>query len=551
MTDSSVKQKASWLTAAATTMFIFAIAMDPVMMPIATTAIVEELNTDTGMVQAAIALVSLVAAPLYITGGKLGDIHGKKKIFLVGLVLWGIGPLTAALAPSMPVLIGGWSVVKALGMVLAIPASVGLLIANYPDKTQRGQAFAYYGVGAVAAALVGPLLMGFSAEALSWRVPYGILVVLIVIVFLLAVRGIEESEKMSEARIDWVGTLMTFLAVAAVILGAMLGGRFGWWLARRPFTLGEVQINPLGLSPAPWLIAIGVVLTAILLARLSRMHERGEQPLFSMELFDNRTFFAAWGAALFAYVLSGALPFIVPVFSQQALGFDSLQSAVVMVAFSLGSIILGFASAKLLQRMQARTLMQVFLLVTITGLIWLVYVVDVNMTLVTFLLPMFVTGAGFGAISAQIPNIQLSNLRPRLQGEGSGFSETGKELGIGLGIAVIGSIMFSMAIGGLVDSVAREVNIPLTPEQRAETILLIEDEAFPEEAVDAISQQLPNVEEIGNEAFVEGFQIALGVLVAVLLVALLVASFIPKVETAQVTGEATRELVADVSSKRL
>ena len=551
MTDSTVKQKASWLTAAAATMFIFAIAMDPVMMPIATTAVVEELNTDTGMVQAAIALVSLVAAPLYITGGKLGDIHGKKRIFLIGVILWGIGPLTAALAPSMLILIGGWSVIKALGMVLAIPASVGLLIANYPDKTQRGQAFAYYGVGAVAAALVGPLLMGFSAEALSWRVPFGILVVLIVIVFLLAVRGIEESEKMSEARIDWVGTLMTFLAVAAVILGAMVGGRFGWWLARRPFTLGEVQINPLGLSPAPWLIAIGVVLTAILLARLSRMQERGEQPLFSMELFDNRTFFAAWGAALFAYVLSGALPFIVPVFTQQALGFDSMQSALVMVAFSTGSIILGFISGKLLQRMQARTLMQVFLMLMIIGLIWLVYVAEANMTLGSFLLPMFVTGAGFGAISAQIPNIQLSNLRPRLQGEGSGFSETGKEMGIGLGIAVIGSIMFSMAIGGLVDSVAREVNIPLTPEQRAETILLIEDEAFPEEAVDAISQQLPNIEEIGNEAFVEGFQIALGVLVAVLLVALLVASFIPKVETAQVTGEATRELVADVSSKRL
>ncbi|MES0361139.1 MAG: MFS transporter [Anaerolineales bacterium] len=551
MTDSTVKQKASWLTAAAATMFIFAIAMDPVMMPIATTAVVEELNTDTGMVQAAIALVSLVAAPLYITGGKLGDIHGKKRIFLIGVILWGIGPLTAALAPSMLILIGGWSVIKALGMVLAIPASVGLLIANYPDETQRGQAFAYYGVGAVAAALVGPLLMGFSAEALSWRVPFGILVVLAAIAFLLSAWGIKETEKMTSARIDWGGTLLTFLAVASVILGSMLGGRFGWWLARRPFTLGEVQINPLGLSPAPWLIAIGVVLTAILLARLSRMQERGEQPLISMELFDNRTFFAAWGAALFAYVLSGALPFIVPVFSQQALGFDSLQSALVMVAFSIGSIILGFASGKLLQRIPARTLMQVFLLVTIAGLIWLVYVVDVNMTLVTFLLPMFVTGAGFGAISAQIPNIQLSNLRPRLQGEGSGFSETGKELGIGLGIAVIGSIMFSMAIGGLVDSVAREVNIPLTPEQRAETILLIEDEAFPEEAVDAISQQLPNIEEIGNEAFVEGFQIALGVLVAVLLVALLVASFIPKVETAQVTGEATRELVADVSSKRL
>ncbi|NIL97714.1 MAG: MFS transporter, partial [Planctomycetales bacterium] len=158
-------QKAGWGAAIAATLFVFALATDQVMMPLATSAIVSELKTDTGMVQAAIALVSLFAAPLYIAGGKLGDIHGKKKIFTAGLVLWGIGPLTAALAPSMLILMGGWSVVKALGMVLAIPASIGLLIASYPDNAQRGQAFAMYGVGAVAAALVGPLLMGFAAQA--------------------------------------------------------------------------------------------------------------------------------------------------------------------------------------------------------------------------------------------------------------------------------------------------------------------------------------------------------------------------------------------------
>lgn len=551
MSTSGDQLKASWLTAITATLFIFSLATDQVMMPIATSAIVDELNTDTGMVQAAIALVSLVAAPLYITGGKLGDIQGKKKIFMVGLVLWGLGPLTAALAPSMLILIGGWSVIKALGMVLAIPTSVGLLIASYPDNAQRGQAFAIYGVGGVAAALIGPLLMGISAEALSWRLPFGILVVTIIITFLLSARGIKETKKIAAAKVDWGGTLLTFLAVAAVILGSMLGGRFGWWLARRPFTLGEVQINPLGLSPAPWLIALGVVLAAILLARLSRKEEGGEQPLFSMKLFDNRTFFAAWGAALFAFILSGALPFIIPVFTQQALGFDSLQSAIVMVAFSLGSILLGFASGNLLRRMQARTLMQVFLLVVVVGLLWLVYVADVNMGLETFLLPMFVIGAGFGVISAQIPNIQLSNLVPGLQGEGSGFSETGKELGIGLGTAVVGSIMFSMAIGGFVDKVAQQVNIPLTAGERAETILLIEDEAYPEEAVEAISQQVPNLEQLSNEAFVEGFQIALGILVGMILVAILVSSFIPRVETKEVTAEGTKELVADVSSKRL
>jgi hypothetical protein len=124
-------------------------------------------------------------------------------------------------------------------------------------------------------------------------------------------------------------------------------------------------------------------------------------------------------------------------------------------------------------------------------------------------------------------------------------------LGIGLGTAVIASIMFSMAIGGFVDNVARQADIPLTVEERAETILLIEDEALPDEAVDAIAQRVPNLEQLGVEAFVEGFQIALGALAGVILLALLLASFIPKVETEEVTAGGTKELVADVSSKRL
>lgn len=185
MTENT-KQQAGWGAAIAATLFIFSLAADQVMMPLATSALVTDLQTDTGMVQAAIALVSLVAAPLYIAGGKLGDIQGKKKIFLVGIVLFALGPLTAVFTPNITILIGGWSVVKALGMVLAIPASIGLLIASYPDDAQRGQAFAMYGVGAVAAALVGPLLMGVSAELLSWRVPYGLLVLLLIGTFLLA-----------------------------------------------------------------------------------------------------------------------------------------------------------------------------------------------------------------------------------------------------------------------------------------------------------------------------------------------------------------------------
>ncbi len=441
--------------AIAATLFIFSLAADQVMMPLATSALVTDLQTDTGMVQAAIALVSLVAAPLYIAGGKLGDIQGKKKIFLVGIVLFALGPLTAVFTPNITILIGGWSVVKALGMVLAIPASIGLLIASYPDDAQRGQAFAMYGVGAVAAALVGPLLMGVSAELLSWRVPYGLLVLLLIGTFLLAARSMQETEKIAGTKIDWGGTMLTFLAVASIILGSMLGGRYGWLLARRPFTIGETQINPFDLSPAPILMVLGVIIAAVLLARLNRIEEKGGKPLFSMKLFDNRTFFAAWSAALFGFILAGAIPFVIPVFTQQALGFDSLQSALVMVTFSVGSVIFGFLSGKLLEKLQPRTLMQIFLGVVLLGLLWLIVVADVNMTLATFVLPMFVIGAGWGWSA---PNFRkysdfyvgagLQRGRQWLCGDGQG------KQGIGLGTAVIGSIMFSMAIGGFVDNVA-------------------------------------------------------------------------------------------------
>lgn len=547
----TTQAKASWGAALAATLLILLVAMDTVMMPIATSAIAGEFTTDAGAIQALIALTSLVAAPLYIAGGKLGDIHGKKKIFMAGLVLYGIGTLTATLAPNVTILMVGWSMVRALGMALTIPASVGLLIASYPDEDQRGQAFAIYGVGGVTAALVGPLLMGISADSLSWRVPFGLETVIVAATFFLTMRAMKETEPIEGAKVDWVGTVITFLAVASIILGSMLGGRYGWWLARRPYMLGETPFNPFGLSPAPLMMIFGVIVFAILLSRLNSIEEKGGQPLFSMKLFDNRTFLTASLLATTFFVLSGALPFIIPVFLQQAVGFDGLQTALTMMSLSVGSIILGFASGSLVQRLQPRTLMQIFLVVVAIGMVWLFFIISLNVTLGQLILPMFVIGCGIGVISSQLPNIQMSTLTPVLQGEGSGFAETGKELGVGLGTAVIGSIMFSMAIGGFVDNVARQADIPLTPAERAETILLIEDQAVPDRAINEISQRVPNLEQVGKEAFVEGFQIALGVLVGVILISLLAASLIPRVETEAVTAQDIKEAVADVASKRL
>lgn len=549
----ATREKVGWGAAIAATLLIFLVAMDTIMMPIASSAIVAELSADVGAIQAALSLTSLVAAPLYITGGKLGDINGKKRMFFIGMILYGIGTLAATLAPSVAVLIGGWSIVRGLGMVLALPASVGLILASY-EGDQRGQAFAIYGVGGVAAALVGPLLMGFSAQALSWRVPFGLETALVVVALVVA-SSLAETKKVEGMTVDWGGTVLAFLAIASIILGSMLGGRYGWWVARRPFQIGGTPFNPFGLSPAPLLIGLGLVVAAVLLSRNAHMEEAGKRPLFSMKLFDNRTFLSTWAMAAILFVVSGALPFVLPVFLQQAVGFSSMQTSLVMVAFSVGSIILGFASGSLVQRFQPRTLMQIFLGVVVVGMVWLSAVVSLNATLVQFALPMFVLGTGFGVVSSQAPNITLSTLTPEQLGEGSGLAETGKELGVGLGTAVVGSILFSLAIGGVVDGTAQLFAIDLPAAERNAIIVELEDSGLPDEVEQEIAQ-LPAearqaLDTVVEDAYVGAMRGTLGVLVGVVLAALLVASFIPKVEPETVTAEETREAVADVSSRRI
>ena len=213
--------KASWLPATAVTLIMVLVAMDLFMVPIATTALVQEFDTSAGIVQTAIALFSLVLASLCILGGKLGDIYGKKRIFLTGLVLYGISALITALAPNIFVMIASFSVLRAVAVALAVPASVALIIANYDDPAQRGKAFALYGFGIMLSGLLAPLMMGFMADKLTWRIPFG-LEVLVVLVALALSRHMRETATV-KAPIDYLGTVLAFLGIGAVVLGGILG----------------------------------------------------------------------------------------------------------------------------------------------------------------------------------------------------------------------------------------------------------------------------------------------------------------------------------------
>lgn len=520
---------ASWLPAVAATLIIVLVAMDLFMTPIATSALTEEFDTSSAMVQMAIALFSLILAGLCILGGKLGDLYGKKRVFQIGLILYGVAALITAFAPNMIILIAGFSVLRAVGVALAVPASVALIIANYDDQAQRGKAFALYGVGIMLAGLLAPLLMGFMADKLSWRIPFG-LEVLIVVAALFLARSMRETATV-KARVDVLGTVLAFLAVGAIVLGGMLGGVYGWVTARRPFMIGDMSFNPLDLSPTAVLFAVSVFFTAWMLNHGYRKEERGGTPLFSLRLFDNRAFAVSTVMAGVFFMLNGALPFVVPVFLLEAVEFDGAQTGTVMMVFMFGAMVASLASGHLVHRMQPRVLMQLAMTVVVAGFVWLFIACTPSMTVVDGALPMFVVGLGFGVVVTQVPNVQLSTLPAELQGEGSGLAETVKAVGVGLGTAVIGSVMFGLALGGMVDMVAEQVEVELSAKERSELIIQVEDQTIPEDVEELVATQVPNLEELTRAAYVKAFQTTLGVLGGIVLLAILVASFIPRVET--------------------
>jgi MFS family permease len=528
MADLSTQEKTDWIPALAATTTVVLVTMDLFMMPVAKTALSSGLGIKANQVQSAISTFAIIYAGLCILGGRLGDIMGKRKIHVIGLSLYALAALITAFAPNFDVLVLGFSVVRGLAVPLAVPASVALIVASYRSSAQRGIAFSIYGLGAGLAGLSGPVLMGFMADKVTWRIPFGIDAAIAVIGILLTLR-LRETERRKE-KLDGPGTALTFVAIASMILAGMLGATYGWWDARRPFELWGVTVNPLDLSPVVPLYAAAMIFAALAVGHVDRVEERGASPLFSLRLFDSRAFSATAVVVVLFWLLVGALPFIVPIFLQDGVGFDGAKTGMVMTAFMTGSIVAGLASGRLVTAMQPRFLLQLCMILAAAGMLGLVAVSSLSMTPTVAILPMIVVGLAFGVVTTQVSNLLVSPLSPELQGSGSGFAEMAKALGVGLGTAVIGSILFSAALGGMVDKVAMEAGEQITLEERAELILQVEDESLPEEVERIVAERVPALEALTREAYVDAFQVTLGVLIAMVLLAFFIASFIPRID---------------------
>jgi MFS family permease len=205
----------------------FLMVLDQSVMNVSISQLVEDFDTDVTTIQVVITLYSLVMAALMITGGKLGDLWGRRRVFAVGLAIYGVGSGLTAASWNVPSLVVGWSVLEGIGAAMVLPALVALTAGNYEG---RARATAYGVLGGVAGAgiAVGPILGGWLTTNASWRVVF-IGEVVLVIAILLAVRLLREPQADERpAGLDWVGSVLSALGLGLIVFGVLQASNWGW-----------------------------------------------------------------------------------------------------------------------------------------------------------------------------------------------------------------------------------------------------------------------------------------------------------------------------------
>ncbi|MBS1894342.1 MAG: MFS transporter [Actinobacteria bacterium] len=425
----------------------FLMVLDQAVMNVSISQLVADFDTTVTTIQAVIALYALVMAGLMLTGGKLGDIFGRRRAFAVGLVIYASGSALTAASWSVPSLALGWSGLEGIGAALVMPAMVALVAGNF-----RGQdrAVAYGVLGGVAGAgiAVGPILGGWATTELSWRVVFAGEVV-VAIAILIGVRLLEEPPRPARLpRLDWVGSVLSAAGLGTLVLGVLQASNWGWLQPRNS------PLEPFGFSLTPFVVAAGGLILAGFVAWERRRERRGEDPLVHLGLLRRLPLRSGMAMLVSQNLILMGVFFTVPLFLQIVHGLNALETGVRMLPASVGLFASAVVGSALAKRFSARILVQVGLAIAFVSTLLLLDTVNTTLDDTAFLIAMGVLGVGMGLIVSQLGNVVQSAVDDEDRSEAGGLQNTAAQLGSSLGTALLGAIVISGLILAFTNNVA-------------------------------------------------------------------------------------------------
>src|SRR5829696_8179692 len=409
---------------------IFMLLLDTTIVNVAQQKIKEGLQADLSQIQWILDSYILAFAVLILSFGRLGDIFGRKKMFVVGMAVFtaasglcGISGWIADLSgiPGATALIGA-RVLQGIGGALMMPQTLSLITVAFPPQ-KRGAAMGVWGSVVALGAVLGPLLGGYIVTHYPWEwiflinIPVGIVAILSTLAIVP-----ESGDPLASGKLDWGGLLSSAAAIFTLVYALIEGPRFGW---TSPQTLGLLLVSVVVFTIFVW------------------WERRVADPMVKLELFGIRNFWVA-------NVIGLAIPFglfgiffPMTVFLQGALGMTPLEAGLTMMPMSLMLMVVAPISGRLSDRIGARWILTTGLTLVTIGILLMTSQMSTTTNWQTLLPGLLVTGTGMGMTFAPMTAAAMSQVPPRISGSASGIINTSRNIGQLLGIAVLGSILQS------------------------------------------------------------------------------------------------------------
>jgi MFS family permease len=429
----------------------FLMALDSSVMNVSIATVADDLGTSITGIQSAIVLYTLVMAMLMVTGGKIGSIIGRKRAFLLGLVIYCSGSLTTALAPNLTVLLLGWSLLEGIGAALIMPAIVALVAGNFPPQG-RPRAYGLIGAAGAIAIAVGPLIGGLATTYASWRWVFAGEVLIGAGIFLFS-RRVTDAPVEVRPHLDLLGSVLWALAMGLIVFGVLKSGVWGWFL---PSADGP---SVLGMSPVFWLIVGGLVSLRLFGMHIRRLDEADREPLFTPSLIE-RGLNGGLLMFFFQFVVMMGLFFVVPLFLSVALGLSAIDTGIKITPLSVTMLLAAAGVPKLFPTASPRRVVAIGFVAVLVGIVTLLGAMDADASASIVTVPLLVIGLGLGALASQLGSVTVSAAPEELAPEVGGLQNTASQFGASLGTALAGSVLIAALTTSFLSGIADNPDVP-------------------------------------------------------------------------------------------
>ena len=402
-------------------MAMFVLVVDTSLMNVSIAKVVEDLDTTVSGVQGAIALEALVSAAFILIGSKVGDLIGRKRAFVIGLLGYAVGALAMALSQGLTAIIVFWAIIGGLGASMLLPAMQSLIHGNFQGAAQT-RAYALVGAAAAIAAAVGPLLGGFLTTFLSWRVGF-LLEDLVIVVVLTGLKLIRDVPYTGPRNVDVVGAVLSAVGMGGVVIGILVWQEGGEYV---------------GL-----LLAVGAVALGSLAWWLVRRKREGRPTLLDPDLFRLALFRLGISSQMLQNIALGGLMIALPIYLQMVHEYNALQTGLTIAPLSLTM----FATALLIGKRAAghrpAGIIRAGWGLLSVGVLLLLPIVPRADSGWALVVPLIIAGGGLGLLVSQLNNYTLSPISDERVSEAAGVNSAAGSFGLSFGLAFSGAIMLA------------------------------------------------------------------------------------------------------------